>query len=322
MKRKLLFLLFLMISVFMGCSVEEKPNVASEDVQIVAPSPAGGGWDRTARAIKDILISQELVNGNISIVNKIGAGGELGWKSINQEREGQALAVNSSLLITNQLLGRSQLTVKDFTPLATLATEWEVVLVSKDADISSARALMDHLKKAPHNYRFGVSPRLGNDDQLSFVLAGRQAGIEAEQLDYYVYEDSDQVVKALLSHQVDVAAMSLSEAKKYYDSKQVKLLVVSSHQRVSEIPEVPTWKEEGIDLVFQHWRGVMGPAGMTEEEIQFWDETFAQMVSTKEWKQTLKKYMWKDFYKNSKETKKYLEEQSRMYEELLGGSGQ
>lgn len=288
----------------------------SDEVTIVAPSSVGGGWDTTARAIQEILVSEKLFDGDINVLNKVGAGGELGWKYVQQQKE-SVLAINSSLLITNHLLGQSMLTYKDFTPIAILATEWEVVIVAEDSNISSAKSLMDNLKKAPHAYKIGLSPRLGNDDQLSFVLAGKQVGLKPEELDFYVYENSAQVVDALLKKQVDVATMTLAEAKKYYDAGQVKLLVISADERLQELPEIPTWTEEGIAVVFEHWRGIMGPPYMTKEEIQFWDRTLEKMVKTEAWQQTLEKYMWDDFYKNSSETTKFLEEQGKMYEALM-----
>lgn len=288
----------------------------SDEVTIVAPSSVGGGWDTTARAIQEILVSEKLFDGDINVLNKVGAGGELGWKYVQQQKE-SVLAINSSLLITNHLLGQSMLTYKDFTPIAILATEWEVVIVAEDSNISSAKSLMDNLKKAPHAYKIGLSPRLGNDDQLSFVLAGKQVGLKPEELDFYVYENSAQVVDALLKKQVDVATMTLAEAKKYYDAGQVKLLVISADERLQELPEIPTWTEEGIAVVFEHWRGIMGPPYMTKEEIQFWDRTLEKMVKTEAWQQTLEKYMWDDFYKNSSETTKFLEEQRKMYEALM-----
>ncbi|WP_338786722.1 tripartite tricarboxylate transporter substrate binding protein [Metabacillus sp. FJAT-53654] len=317
MKKIPYFIFTLFVILCIGCSQNEKQETVTKDVMIIAPSSEGGGWDLTARALKDILMSEELINKNIRVVNKIGAGGELGWKYVMQQ-EDNVLAMNSSLLITNHLLGQSSITYNDFTPIATLATEWEVVIVSKDSSISSAKSLMNSLKKTPSAYKIGVSPRLGNDDQLSFVLASKQVDIQPEELDFYVYENSDQVVSALVKNQIDVATMSLSEAKKYYDSNQVKLLVISADKRLKELPEIPTWSEEGIELVFEHWRGIMGPPNMTKDEIEFWDMTIEKMVRTEKWKQTLKKYMWKDFYKNSSETSKYLEEQSKMYEVLMG----
>ncbi|KAB7705886.1 hypothetical protein F9802_12505 [Bacillus aerolatus] len=316
MGKKMIVVFTLFVMLFAGCSLKEKQEAITDEVTIIAPSSTGGGWDITARAIQDILMSENLIDEDIRVLNKIGAGGELGWKYTQQQKD-HVLAMNSSLLITNHLLGQSKITYKDFTPIATLATEWEVVIVSKDSSISSAKSLMENLKETPHAYKIGVSPRLGNDDQLSFVLAGKQAGVQPEELDFFVYENSGQVVDALLKKQIDVATMTLSEAKKYYDLNQVKLLVISSDERLKELPEIPTWSEEGIELVFEHWRGIMGPPNMTKDEIQFWDRTIEKMVRTKKWEQTLQKYMWKDFYKNSNETSKFLEEQSKMYETLM-----
>ncbi|MFC5589481.1 tripartite tricarboxylate transporter substrate binding protein [Sporosarcina soli] len=316
MGKKIVVSLTLLIMFISGCSPKEEREVISDEVTIVAPSSVGGGWDTTARAIQEILVSEKLFDGDIHVLNKVGAGGELGWKYVQQQKE-SVLAINSSLLITNHLLGQSMLTYKDFTPIAILATEWEVVIVAEDSNISSAKSLMDNLKKAPHAYKIGLSPRLGNDDQLSFVLAGKQVGLKPEELDFYVYENSAQVVDALLKKQVDVATMTLAEAKKYYDAGQVKLLVISADERLQELPEIPTWTEEGIAVVFEHWRGIMGPPYMTKEEIQFWDRTLEKMVKTEAWQQTLEKYMWDDFYKNSSETTKFLEEQGKMYEALM-----
>ncbi|MDI2586553.1 tripartite tricarboxylate transporter substrate-binding protein [Psychrobacillus sp. NEAU-3TGS] len=316
MRKKIIVIVMILVTLLTGCLPEKNQEVIANEVTIIAPSSMGGGWDLTARAMQDVLISENLIDEDIQVMNKIGAGGELGWKYTNQQK-GHVLAINSSLLITNHLLGQSKITYKDFTPIATLATEWEVVIVSKDSTISSARSLMNNMEEAPHNFKIGVSPRLGNDDQLSFVLAGKQVGLKSDELDFYIYENSAQVVDALLKKQIDVATMTLAEAKKYYDINQVKILVISSDKRLKELPDVPTWSEEGIDLVFEHWRGVMGPPNMTKDEIQFWDTTIEKMVQTEKWQQTLEKYMWKDFYKNSSETAKFLEEQDRMYETLM-----
>lgn len=318
MRRKHIIISTLFAILLAGCSQEE-PDISLDEVTLVAGS-IGGGWDITAQMIRDSLLSENLIDGEIQVVNHLGAGGELGWK-YTQQQKGPVLAVNSSLLITNHLLGQSQLTYKDFTPLAILATEWEVVVVSKDSSIKSANSLIENLKDAPQNFKIGVSPRLGNDDQLSFVLASEQAGAKPEELDFHIYENSAQVVEALLKKQIDVASMTLSEAKKYYDLDQVKILVISSNERLKELPEIPTWTEEGIEVVFEHWRGIMGPPNMSKDEIQFWDETFGKMVQTEGWQQTIEQYMWKDFYMNSSETTDFLEEQSKMYEKLMKGSG-
>jgi len=320
MQVRWLGVLFLLLFFLAGCTKDifNKQEVAEgEQITIVVPSSKGGGWDVTARAMQNILTNKKIINNPIEVINIIGEGGEQGWKYVSGQK-GQILAMNSSLIITNHLLGKSQLTYKDFTPLATLASEWEVVVVLKDSEIENAQNLMATLRSNVRSYNVGVSPRLGNNDQLSFVLAAKTAGLHPKELDFYVYENSAEVVDALLRKEIDVATMSLSEAKKYYNGNQINILVISADKRLEGFPEIPTWKEQGFDVVLQHWRGVMGPPGMTANEIAFWDEALSKMTETKEWKQTLKEYNWTSFYNNSEKTHLFLKEQSGYYEKLMG----
>lgn len=70
-------------------------------------------------------------------------------------------------------------------------------------------------------------------------------------------------------------------------------------------------------MVFAHWRGVMGPKGMTEEQVKYWENAIAQMVEKQSWKDNLAKMGQDPFYMNAAEYKKYLEEQDKEIRELL-----
>lgn len=302
--------------------MEKSPGTAKIDidqVELVAPNVVGAGWDLTARAMQRSLKEEKIFTKPIVVTNKIGGSGDVGWKYAKQQ-SGHVLAMNSSLLITNHLLGHSKLTYKDFTPIATLAAEWEVVVVSKDSSIGNAKELMEKLKKDKKVIKIGVAPGLGNDDHLAFVQISKAFGINPAELEFFVYENKEKVANALIDKQINVATLALSEAEKQYKTGKVNILAVSSPKRLKELPEVPTWKEQGIDLVFQHWRGVMGPPNMTEEEIAYWDEAINKMVKTDTWKTILKENDWNSFYKNSSETKLFLDQKSKMYEELMHDS--
>jgi putative tricarboxylic transport membrane protein len=320
MRKKIIVILFVFLFL-QGCSKDsfKMEKIGDEPITIVAPSSIGGGWDVTARAMQSSLTNNNIINQPIKVVNIVGAGGEKGWKYVSQQK-GQILAINSSLIITNHLLGVSKLTYNDFTPIATLAAEWEVVLVRKDAEIKNAIELIASLEDDSRRIDVGVSPKLGNNDQLSFILAIKTAELQPKELDFYVYENSARVIDDLLNNEIDFATMSLSEAKKYYDSNQVHILAVSSDERLKDFPEIPTWKEQGVDVVLQHWRGVMGPPGMKKSEIEFWDNALSKMVETEEWKQTLKTHNWTPFYKSSQTTKIFLKEQSKFYEMLMSSN--
>ncbi len=292
----------------------------SKNIELVAPASPGGGWDTTARAMQKVFDDEGIVKKPIQVINKPGGGGEVGWKYL-ESRDGHSLAINSSLLITNNLLGQSDLSYQNFTPIAILATEWEAVVVPKGSEINSAKELMTKLKKDPKSLKIGVAPGLGNDDHLSFVQAAKTFGVNVPKLDFLVYKSGGDVATVLLGNHIDAATMSVSEAKEQYKAGRVKILAVSSPKRLKGLEKVPTWKEEGVDMVFPHWRGVMGPPNMSEEEIAYWDQRIGQMVKTEAWKEILKNNEWEPFYKDSGESKKFLEEQYQMYKHLLNDSG-
>ncbi|PED07206.1 tripartite tricarboxylate transporter substrate binding protein [Bacillus pseudomycoides] len=323
MRKRLLVFIWLLAGAVVVCFLE-KPQATNkidiDQVEFVAPNVAGAGWDLTARAMQRTLQEEKIFTKPIVVTNKIGGSGDVGWK-YTKKKGGHVLAINSSLLITNHLLGHSKLTYKDFTPLATLTAEWEVVVVSKDTNINNGKELMEKLKKDKEMIKIGVAPGLGNDDHLSFVQVSKAFGINPAELEFFVYENKENVINALIDKQIDVATLTLSEAEKQHKAGKVKILAVSSPERLKELPEVPTWKEQGIDVVFQHWKGVMGPPNMTEEEIAYWDEAIHKMVKTDTWKGILKEKGWGSFYKNSAETKLFLDEKSKVYEGLVYDSG-
>ncbi|MBM7552651.1 tripartite tricarboxylate transporter substrate binding protein [Thalassobacillus pellis] len=322
MKKHGLIPFLLLVLLLAACSGNAAGNkeYPTNNIEIVAPASPGGGWDLTARSLENVLTGQDLVKQNINVVNKPGGGGEVGWQYLKSQ-DSHTLAVNSSLVLTNNLLGQSELTYKDFTPIATLATEWQALAVPADSKFKTASEFLEATKKDPSSIKIGVGPGLGNDDHLSLVQAASEFGINPSELNFLVYEGGGDVVTALLGGHVDAVTTSLSEVKDQHLAGKLKILAVSSEKPVKGIEDVPTWKEAGVDMVFPHWRGIMGPPDMTEEEIAYWDKKLSKLVETKEWQKVLDNNDWEGFYKNSKETKAFLEEQHALYQKLVKDSG-
>ena len=153
------------------------------------------------------------------------------------------LAINSSLLITNNLLGHSKLTYKDFTPLATLASDWEVVVVSKESNIENANELMEQLKQNKNNFKIGVArPR----KRRSPILRTSKQSIRHKPCRTTILRLRKQrkIINALTNKQISTATMTLSEAEKQYKAGKIKILAVSAPKRLDRLPEIPTWKEQ------------------------------------------------------------------------------
>ncbi|QBP42723.1 tripartite tricarboxylate transporter substrate binding protein [Paenisporosarcina antarctica] len=324
MKKLFTYLGLSAIFVLGACSSEgadaEPESFPNDNIELVAPATPGGGWDATARAIQKILDDEGIVEENINVVNKPGGSGEVGWQ-YTKEKDAHTVAIDSSLLITNNLLGQSELSYEDLTPLAILTTEWISIAVPNDSPFEDATELMEQLKKDPTSIKIALAPGLGNNDHLSFVQAAKEFGVDVTKLNILIYESGGDVVTALLGNHVDVATMSVSESKEQHLAKNFKIISVSSEERLEGLEEVQTWKEQGIDMVFPHWRGIVGPPDMTEEEIAYYDDAIAKMVETEAWKTLLKNNDWLPFYKNSAETSEFLKVQTENYDKLLTDSG-
>ena len=122
----------------------------AKNVEIIVGTGAGGGQDKTARVLARILAERRLVEAPLSVVNKPGGGGAVGWAYLNQHAgDAHFLEVGTTTLITNQLNGRTTFGYHDVTPLATLFAESVMLAVrSESADRKSTRLNSSHVSES------------------------------------------------------------------------------------------------------------------------------------------------------------------------------
>lgn len=291
----------------------------SKAVEIIAPASPGGGWDATARAVAKAFQEEKLVSQPINVVNKPGGSGAVGWSYLNEhEKDAHYLSMNSTLIHSNSLKGTSPLKASDFTPLAMLTTEWMSVAVGKDSPIQTGKELMDKLKQDPTSMVIGIGAGLGNDDHVAIIKAAKSAGVDVKKLKVVVFDSGGDLITALLGGHVDIISTGLSEAVEQQKAGKLKILAITADKRLEgELADLPTWAEQGIDGTFSHWRGIMGPKGMTEEQVKAWDDLLGKMVQTKTWKDMLAQQGWVDAYQPSAEYKATLEKEYSTFADLL-----
>ncbi|MGC9372769.1 MAG: Bug family tripartite tricarboxylate transporter substrate binding protein [Thermovirgaceae bacterium] len=291
----------------------------TKPIEIVAPAGPGGGWDLLSRTVKKALEEENIVDQPIIITNMPGGGGATGWTYLNGKKgQGEYLAANSSLILLNNLLGKSDLTFRDFTVIANLQAEWETVAVAAESPYDNLESFFTALKENPEKMPIGVGPTLGNDDHIQFLMLAKHFGVNPADIKFVVYpETAAGQIPALLGGHIKAITISLAEPLEQVKAGNLKLLGVSSPERVDVVPDVPTYKEQGVDLVFPHWRGLMGAPGLSEEQLAFWKEAMDKMVASETWKESLKNLGWDQFYQPHEEYKEYLAEQEVEIKGLL-----
>jgi tripartite-type tricarboxylate transporter receptor subunit TctC len=291
----------------------------TKTIELVAPANPGGGWDMLCRVVQKTLVDEKLVEKNVIVVNKPGGGGSVGWTYLKGKKgQGEYLAATSTLIMLNQLLGQSELTYKDFSPLAMLQAEWISVAVRTDSPYKNVKELMEAIKANPSSVPVGVGPTLGNNDHLVFLQLAKTFGINPKDIKFIVYPGAGgEIIPALLGGHIKATVIGLAEVQEQHKAGKMKVLGISADKRLEAMPDVPTYQEQGLNVVFPHWRGIIAAPGLSADQIAYWDEVFAKMVQTKTWQEQVKNLNWTTAYQNSAAHTKYLSEQTSIFDELL-----
>ena len=286
-------------------------------VEIVIGTSPGGPQDRTGRLLQKILQEQKLVPTPVNVVNKPGGGGAIGLSYVNQHPgDGHYLMVNSITLLTNHITGRTPLSHTDFTPIAVIGAEYVGVAVLADSPIRTGKDLVERLRKDPTAMSVSIGTAFGNATHISYALAMKAAGVDIRKLKTVVFNSGGDAMTALLGGHVDAMASAPSTLLQHIKAGKVRMLAVVAPKRLAgDFAAIPTWRELGIDVTFELWRGLAGPKAMTRAQVQYWDDAFGKMTRTDEWKKQLAQFDMEDVYRNSADTARYWKAE---YDEVKG----
>lgn len=306
-----------LFAVCQAATADWKP---SKNVEIVIASSPGAGTDRTGRWIQKLMSEKKLLEVPVSVVNKPGGGTMVAVSYIGQHAgDGHYFLVISTPIVTAHIIGRSPLTHAEMsTPLAILGTEPIVFAVRADSPIKSAKDLADSFKADAASVSVGFANALGNQNHLAVAKVVKRLDGNVKGMKAVVFNGSSDVTTALLGGHVDLAITSGSAMVSHVASGKVRALAMSADQRVGgAYSAVPTWKELGIDAVTTNWRAAVGPKGMTDDQIGFWNEAFSKLVQLPEWKQDMERLLVTNTYLNSRDTRRFLDSEYAAFSSFL-----
>ncbi len=291
-------------------------------VEMVVAGSAGGGLDLTGRALETALREAKLFPQNFVIKNVGGAGGNVARTQVNQKKgDSHMLYVESNRIYVNRIVGTTQLTHKDVTPIGRLITEYVAWVVRADSPYKSPKDVFDALKKNPEAVTFGVGT-VPSNDQMNILRPVMASGIDPKKIKVVSFKSGGDLMIQLLGGHIPVISTGLSEAIEQVKAGKVRVIAVSSPNTLpGDLAKVPTWRSMGIDVAILHWRGVFAPPGIPKEVVAYWDKALGQMVKTDAWKQQLEKHGWFDAYADSATFRKDLDAEEKIYTEILTDLG-
>lgn len=301
-------------------------NYPKKPFVVTAPSGAGGGWDKTARSLTKVLGETKLVDQTMTVENKPGGGGTvfLAEYVAKDKDDPYKLFVSSPPILINNLKkeGNSPFGYKDVTPLAQITKDFGAIAVAADSKYDNLQALIDSIKADPSKVTLAGGSAPGSMDHLISVLPAFKSGVDPKTIKYLSYDGGGEAITALLGNNADAIGTDISSLGSYLKSGKIKILAVTSNERLGgDFKDVPTLKELGLDAEFTIWRGVLGPKGMTEEQIAYWDKTLKTLSEDETWKKELTANDWASEYKNSTDFAAFLADQEVVVQELLTALG-
>ena len=302
-----------------GEALTEVEYLPPETIEFVTAGGPGGGLDLFARQIQIALSEEGLLETQMDITN-LGGGGGNPAMSLGRERAGQdsTLLGNSNRVFLNSLLGTTDLQLGvDFVPIASIISEYVVMAVRTDSPYNTGPEVLAALNKDPRSLTLGVGT-VPSNDQIHLLQLAEATGTDASQLNIVAFSAGGDLMTQLLGGFVDVISTGLSEALPQYLAGEIKILGISAEERLTgEASEIPTWREQDIDVVVAHWRGIFGPADMPTEAVAYWEKTLAEMVETDTWAKMLENNKWSSLFRGSQDFAAQLDKDTKTYAALL-----
>lgn len=266
------------------------------NVEIVVGSAPGGSNDKTARQVEKILIEQKLVPTSLTIVNRSGAGGGLALNYLAQHSgDPHYLIVYPVSMMTSHITGRVKLNYTDFTLIASLFNDYTVYAVNADSPIKTVKDLADRLKKDPQSVSIGFANSLGSQNHISIGLFMKALGGEPRSLKVVAYKGSAEAITNVLGGHIDLAVTGGGNVAGHVAAGKLRVLSVSAPQRYAgALSNIPTLKEQGIDVVYGGWRSIVGPKGLTAAQVAFWEGALRKATEVPEWKAGILQNYWTD----------------------------
>lgn len=276
---------------------------------IMAPAAPGGGWDLASRESQQALRAASIVN-NVQVVNVPGAGGTIGLTQFaGFDPDPTNLMMTGTVMEGAIALNGSSVDLSDTTPIARLAEDYEVFIVPADSPFETLDDFVATWQQDPHALAIGGGS-LGGTDQMLTGLVAREVGVDPAEINYVAYSGGGEVLTSLLSGTVELGVSGYNEFSDQIEAGNLRVLALSAEERLDGL-DAPTFYEEGVDVHLPNWRGLVAPAGITEEQRDELVDVVDEMVASDEWEDALRRNSWQPAVLTGDDFAAFLDEDQR-----------
>lgn len=280
------------------------PAFPARPMEFVVHTSAGGGTDILARVVADILTRNKWITQPVNVSNRPGGGGAIAYTYIKNRRGDPhaVMAVASLTMLTVGLRPDLQLGPEHFTPVAFLAQDPQAVIVSADSPYKSFRDFVEAGKREPGALVASITSP-GGSGQLLVWLLERATGAKYKTVSF---KGGSEAIMQVMGGHVHFTTENISEAIAAVESRKLRVLAVTSGQRLAIVPDAPTLKELGYDIHFGTGRGFAMAAGVPREAVAHFEAQLERVYKSPEWKEHTSRHLWENIWMGSTEYARHL----------------
>lgn len=246
-------------------------------IEVTNPFAAGGDSDLSGRAAMES--AKKFIDQPLVTVNRPGAGGSIGYQfMVGAGPDGHSIIWTSGSLLTLVNLGNLPFPYDKLRHVCRMGIMPTVIAVRSDAPWKDMRELVADAKQAPGKIKLGDS----GAGSFTFVAAKLLEQI-ADVKFTSIPVGADRRVATLLSGEVDASIVHPGEVISIYQGGDFRFLAISTDTRHRQFPDVPTFKEQGLDIGVNNFRGIAAPPGTPDEIVNRLAEVFEQASKGSEW---------------------------------------
>ncbi|MCU1443643.1 MAG: C4-dicarboxylate transporter substrate-binding protein [Cryobacterium sp.] len=291
-----------------------------KNLQVMVPNAPGSGYDVTGRAAVKVMDEIGLSSGT-EVTNLAGAGGTVGLaRTLTESGNENFLMVMGLGVVGAAYTNEGDAKVADATPIARLIEEAGAIFVPANSPYKTLDDLVAAWKADPAGFPVGGGSSPGGPDHLLPMQLADAVGIDPSSVNFVSYDGGGELLPAVLGGKLQFAASGYGEFLEQVKSGDLRVLAVTSEERVPVV-DAPTLKEEGVDLVFTNWRGLLAPPDLTEEQTDRLVDLVTHMHDSDEWADVLESNGWTDAFLTGDEFADFLTEQDDRVATVLKSLG-
>lgn len=279
-------------------------------ITLVCPYGVGGGTDIVARVLARHM--EESLGVPVVVENKVGAGGAVGFSYTAQANpDGYNIVLVALPIVTLPVFQDVEITHNDLRPIGLVNGDAAAIIVRANSPWQT----LEDLIEAGHSRQLRIgttSP--GAAWWIGAQILKQQTGIQGVDIPYAA--GAAPMLTALAGGEIEVATCSAAEATSMLESGEVRILAVMSEERLPFFPDIPTCKEEGYDVTFSTWRGIMAPKDTPDDIAAVLEEAVKEAAHTEAFRKFLYDNKYGFEYLNPKEFKDFMDAQFAIFTEI------